>query len=62
MKPIPFKRHRFPPMVVRQAAWLYSRFTLSQRDIEDPLAERGIEPVPDNGQPDRGKLGLREQT
>jgi transposase-like protein len=29
MRPISFKRHRFPPDVIRQAVWLYFRFTLS---------------------------------
>ncbi len=43
MKPISYKRHRFPPAVIRHAVWLYFRFTLSLRDVEDLLAERGIE-------------------
>ncbi|QUD90301.1 IS6 family transposase [Phenylobacterium montanum] len=43
MKPISFKRHRFPPDVIRQAVWLYFRFTLSIRDVEELLAQRGIE-------------------
>jgi putative transposase len=34
--------HRFPPEIISQAVWLYHRFTLSFRDIEDLLAERGI--------------------
>ena len=34
-----FKRHRFPPEVIRHSVWLYARFTLSFRDIEDLLAE-----------------------
>ena len=34
--------YRFPPEVIRQAIWLYLRFTLSFRDVEDLLAERGI--------------------
>ena len=38
-----FKRHRFPPEVIRHAVWLYARFTLSFRDIEDLLAERGLD-------------------
>jgi len=42
MKPISYKRHRFPPAIIRQAVWLYYRFTLSLRDVEDLLAERGI--------------------
>jgi len=37
-----YKRHRFPPEIIRYAVWLYYRFTLSHRDIEDLLAERGI--------------------
>ena len=43
MKPISFKRHRFPADVIRQAVWLYFRFTLSIRDVEELLAQRGIE-------------------
>ena len=43
MRPISFKRHRFPPDVIRQAVWLYFRFTLSFRDVEEMLAQRGIE-------------------
>jgi putative transposase len=37
-----YKRHRFPPDVISYAVWLYYRFNLSHRDIEDLLAERGI--------------------
>ena len=43
MKPISYARHRFPADVIRQAVWLYFRFTLSFRDAEDLMAERGIE-------------------
>ena len=43
MKPISFKRHRFPADVIRRAVWLYFRFTLSFRDVEEMLPERGIE-------------------
>jgi putative transposase len=42
MKPISYARHRFPPDVIRHAIWLYLRFTLSYRDVEDLLAERGL--------------------
>ncbi|WP_421936505.1 IS6 family transposase [Phenylobacterium sp.] len=42
-KPLSFKRHRFPADVIRQAVWLYFRFTLSLRDVEELLAQRGIE-------------------
>ena len=37
-----YKRHRFPPDIIGYAVWLYHRFNLSHRDIEDLLAERGI--------------------
>lgn len=43
MKPVSYARHRFPVDVICQAVWLYFRFTLSFRDIEDLLAERGID-------------------
>ena len=43
MQPVSFKRHRFPPDVIRQAVWLYFRFTLSFRDVEEMLAQRGID-------------------
>jgi transposase-like protein len=37
---ISYRRHRFPPVVIQHAVWVYLRFTLSYRDIEDLLAER----------------------
>ena len=40
---ISYARHRFPPDVIRYAVWLYLRFTLSYRDVEDLLAERGFD-------------------
>ena len=43
MSPISIKRHRFPPDVIRYAVWLYFRFTLSLRDVEELLAQRGIQ-------------------
>jgi putative transposase len=43
MQLISYKRHRFPPDVIRHAVWLYFRFTLSLRDVEELLAERGVE-------------------
>jgi putative transposase len=36
-------RHRFPPVVIQHAVWLYLRFTLSYRDVEELLAERGLD-------------------
>ena len=43
MKPISFKRHRYPADVIRHAVWLYFGFTLSFRDVEEMLAQRRIE-------------------
>lgn len=43
MKPISYRRHRFPPIIIQHAIWLYFRFTLSYRDVEDLLAKRGID-------------------
>ena len=37
-----YKRYRFPSVIIQHAVWLYYRFNLSHRDIEDLLAERGI--------------------
>ena len=37
-----YKRHRFPPEIISYAVWVYYRFNLSHRDVEDLLAERGI--------------------
>jgi transposase-like protein len=34
--------HRFPPDIIGYAVWVYHRFCLSFRDVEDLLAERGI--------------------
>jgi putative transposase len=42
MKKISYRGYRFPPEIIHQAIWLYLRFTLSLRDVEDLLAERGI--------------------
>ena len=43
MKPVSFARHRFPADIIRQAVWLYFHFTLSFRDVEDLMAQRGID-------------------
>ena len=43
IKPLSFKRHRYPGEAIRYAVWLYFRFTLSLRDVEELLAQRGIE-------------------
>src|SRR2546423_9035262 len=38
-----YRRHRFPPEIIQHAVWLYLRFTLSYRDVEELLAERGLD-------------------
>ncbi len=43
MQDISFKRYRFPPEVICHAVWLYARFTLSYRDVEDLLAQRNLD-------------------
>jgi transposase-like protein len=40
---ISFARHQFPPVIIRHAVWLYVRFTLSYRDVEDLLAGRVVD-------------------
>ena len=39
---ISYAGYRFPPVIIQQAIWLYAKFTLSFRDVEDLLAEREI--------------------
>src|SRR5713101_291225 len=43
MNKIIYRGYRFPPEIIQRAVWLYYRFTLSLRDVEELLAERGIE-------------------
>jgi transposase-like protein len=43
MQQISYSRHRFPGSIIQHAVWLYFRFPLSFRDVEDILAERGID-------------------
>lgn len=43
MQKISFDRHCFPPELIIHADWLYAKFTLSLRDVEDLLAERGLD-------------------
>jgi putative transposase len=38
-----YRRHRFPAALIQQAVWLYFRFPLSLRDVEDMLSQRGID-------------------
>ena len=43
MQKISYRYHRFPSEIIQHAVWLYFRFPLSYRDVEDLLAERGID-------------------
>src|SRR6266853_1729921 len=43
MDQLSYRRHRFPSPIIQHAIWLYLRFTLSYRDVEELLAERGLE-------------------
>jgi transposase-like protein len=43
MTDISYRGHRFPPIVIQHAVWLYLRFTVSYRDVEELLAERGLD-------------------
>jgi len=40
--PVSYKRHRFPSQIIAQAVWLYFRFPLSLRLVEEMLLELGI--------------------
>ena len=37
-----YRKHRFPPGIITNAVWLYHRFSLSFREVEEFLAERGV--------------------
>ena len=37
-----YKNHRFPPAIIAHAVWLYHRFSLSFREVQELLAERGV--------------------
>ena len=43
MRKISYSGHRFPASIIRHGVWLYFRFPLSYRDVEDLLAERGVD-------------------
>ena len=43
MNKISYSGYRFRPEIIHRAIWLYLRFTLSLRDVEELMAERGVE-------------------
>ena len=43
MAEISYRRHRFPSAIIQHPVWLHLRFTLSYRDVEELLAERGLD-------------------
>jgi hypothetical protein len=55
MDQVSYRRHRFPPPIIQHAIWLYLRFILSYRDMEELLAERGVGGFLRN----RGALGFK---
>jgi transposase-like protein len=55
MTQLSYRRHRFPP---RHAIWLYLRFTLSYRNVEELLAERGLSPCLSRNLDQQPKLWL----
>src|SRR5467141_1899987 len=57
MAEISYRRHRFPPVVIQHAVWLYLRFTLSYRDVEELLADRGLDISYETGRCSRDGYG-----
>jgi transposase-like protein len=43
MNAISSRNLHFPPSIIQHAVWLYARFNLSLRDVEELMAERGVE-------------------
>jgi len=43
MQKLSYSRHRFPPLIIQHSIWLCFKFSLSYRDVEDLLADRGID-------------------
>jgi putative transposase len=43
MSNLSFKRHRVPAEVIASSIWLYARLTLSLRDVEEMIAEGGLD-------------------
>jgi len=43
-----YKRHRFPSVIIQYTVWLYHRFNLSHRDIEDFLTQKGVDATPES--------------
>ncbi|MFP3386876.1 IS6 family transposase, partial [Tritonibacter sp. SIMBA_163] len=37
------KRHRFPPQTIAHVVWLYARFNLGLREVEEMMLERGVD-------------------
>src|SRR3954454_4939132 len=59
MQPVSYARHQFPPAIILHAVWLYLRFTLSYRDVEQLLAERGVDVSYETGRRWVLKFGLQ---
>ena len=40
---VSYKRHRFPPQIIAHVVWLYVRFNLSLREVEELMLARGVD-------------------
>ena len=40
---ISYKRHRFPPQIIAHVVWLYARFNMTLREVEELMLERGVD-------------------
>ena len=58
MHTVSYRRHRFPAEVIQHAVWLYFRFPLSFRDVEDLLAQRGVDVCHETVRRSSVKFGL----
>ena len=62
MAPLCYGRHCCLPEIIQHAIWLYFRFTLSYRDVEELLAERGLRYLLRNCAPMGAEVRPREQS
>ena len=57
-----YRRHRFPSEIISHTVWLYFRFALSYRDVEEIMAVRGITLTYESIREWCRKLGKTQQT
>ena len=61
MAPLCYRRHRFPPEIIQHAIWLYLRFTLSYRDVEDTSGRTRARYLLRNGAPMGAEVRPRDR-